>query len=39
MEVGVHDGLGCTISLPYVDEPECNRVAERFMRTLDDPRP
>src|SRR5207247_776697 len=26
--------LGCTISPSYVDEPECNGVAERFMRTL-----
>src|SRR3989442_1727940 len=26
--------LGCTISPPYVGEPECNGVAERFMRTL-----
>ena len=26
--------LGCTISPSYVGEPECNGVAERFMRTL-----
>jgi putative transposase len=26
--------LGCTISPSYVGEPQCNGVAERFMRTL-----
>jgi transposase InsO family protein len=26
--------LGCTISPSYVGEPECNGIAERFMRTL-----
>jgi putative transposase len=26
--------LGCTISPSYVGGPECNGVAERFMRTL-----
>jgi putative transposase len=26
--------LGCAISPSYVGEPECNGVAERFMRTL-----
>ena len=29
--------LGCTISPSYVGEPECNGVAERFMRTLKEP--
>ena len=26
--------LGCTISPSYVGEPQCNGVAERFMRAL-----
>lgn len=26
--------LGITITPPYVGEPQCNGVAERFMRTL-----
>ena len=26
--------LGCAISPSYVGEPQCNGVAERFMRTL-----
>ena len=34
MSKEIGSDLGCTISPSYVGEPECNGVAERFMRTL-----